>query len=216
MIHASKLAPIPPTSGCLIRPANVLASLSPECVSRPLARRTRAGALNDEGLQPNRSGHVNNFVRQRGRSHDKARYFRTCLPEEARGKRGKLRDLQKVPHSYSTAAPFVRPAQRAPHDPNIALAAVRPCQMKHQDVQGLEGEGLHREQIRRPEVGGVVGQEGAPGLARRLGRPAPPVALDRALGRRPARASATRRGAARCPSEDCLAPSSQSVHAPRR
>ena len=105
-----------------------------------------------------------------------------ALPEEARGKRGKLRDLQKVPHSYSTAAPFVRPAQRAPHDPNIALAAVRPCQMKHQDVQGLEGEGLHREQIRGPEVVGMVGQQRAPGPARRVGRAVPSIALDRRLG----------------------------------
>ena len=34
-----------------------------------------------------------------------------------------------------------------------------------QHVQRLEGEGLHGQQVYRPEVVGVVGQERAPGLA---------------------------------------------------
>ena len=47
---------------------------------------------------------------------------------------------------------------------------------EHQNVQRLEGERLHRQQIRGPEVGRVVGQEGPPGLAGRVRRPTPPVA----------------------------------------
>src|SRR3712207_4615303 len=35
--------------------------------------------------------------------------------------------------------------------------------------------------VSRPEGGQVVREEGPPGLARRAGRPPPPIALDRAL-----------------------------------
>src|SRR5947209_4476092 len=51
-----------------------------------------------------------------------------------------------------------------------------------QGVERLERECLHSEQIRCPQVVGVVGQERAPGLARRVRRAALSVALDRALG----------------------------------
>src|SRR5262249_42931682 len=57
-------------------------------------------------------------------------------------------------------------------------AAVRDEQ---QDVQGAAGEGVDREQVRRPELQAGGGQEGTPGLAGRARRTASPILLDRAL-----------------------------------
>ena len=52
---------------------------------------------------------------------------------------------------------------------------------EHEHVERLERQRLDRAQVRRPDRAGVVGEERAPGLARRAGGAAPPVALDRAL-----------------------------------
>ena len=37
---------------------------------------------------------------------------------------------------------------------------------KEQDVEGAEGEGLDGEQVGSPDLGAMIGQEGAPSLAR--------------------------------------------------
>src|SRR5947209_8680245 len=50
-----------------------------------------------------------------------------------------------------------------------------------QHVQGLEGERGHREQISSPEVVRMVGQERAPGLARRAPRSPPAITPNRAV-----------------------------------
>ena len=49
---------------------------------------------------------------------------------------------------------------------------------EEQDVQRAERERGHGEQVGRPDLRRVVAQEGAPGLARRPGGPAPAVAAD--------------------------------------
>ena len=53
--------------------------------------------------------------------------------------------------------------------------------MKNSTIQRAKRERLHREQVGRPDLGRVVPQEGAPGLARWPRCGAPPVAADRPI-----------------------------------
>ena len=46
-------------------------------------------------------------------------------------------------------------------------------------VQLLEGERLHGEEVRSPELRAVVGEEGSPGLGRRRALRRPPIAPHR-------------------------------------
>src|SRR5207302_830961 len=56
-----------------------------------------------------------------------------------------------------------------------------PCAMNTSTMQGLERQRGHGEQVGRPEMVSVVGEEGAPALARRAPRSSPAVAPDRAI-----------------------------------
>ncbi len=50
---------------------------------------------------------------------------------------------------------------------------------KEEDVQGLEGQGLHHEQICCPDPSQLIAEEGPPGLAWWPSRLEAPVATDR-------------------------------------
>ena len=59
---------------------------------------------------------------------------------------------------------------------------LRLCYQKassEEDVQRLEGERLHGEEVRSPELRAVVGEEGSPGLGRRTPQRPPPIAPHR-------------------------------------
>src|SRR5438477_12389486 len=89
-------------------------------------------------------------------------------------------------------ARFLTPGRRLDHlapDPgsgrvggHVDVHQLAPAVLdEHQDVQRLEGERRHREQIGRPEVVRMLGQERAPGLARWTLRSTPAIAPNRAV-----------------------------------